>query len=410
MRKIKKKDPWIIQTLMDVDIYKLTMAQLAFLFFRHVMVMFGFKNRTKKVVVSKFVKVKDIRKQLDHVRKIKGIDDLTADYLRGLKIFGEAFIQFLRELVLPEYTLVKTEGGYEITFEGFWPEVTLWETICLSIVNELYYRALIKKMSTAERRAVYAEGRKRLKEKIRILKENPDIRFIEFGTRRRFSREWHKYVYATLRREVPNQLIGTSNVALAMEHGEEAKGTFAHETYMVFSGIFRHLLKESHNKVLQYWWNLYGEVLSIALTDTYGTDFFFHDMTAEQAKQWRGLRQDSGDPFEFGEKAIKFYESHGIDPREKLIVFSDGLDIDLIVKLNNYFRGRIKVSFGWGTNLTNDLGLGSLSLVVKVVKAAGHWTVKLSDNLAKAMGPDDEIELFKKTFGHTVTLDEACTY
>lgn len=409
MKKIKQKK-WIINSLLDVDYYKLTMAQLAFIFFRWIPVVFGFKNRTKKIFLPDFIKEKDLRAELNHVRTIKGMTDEEINYLKFLKIFCPSFINFMRELVLPEYTLTRTEKGYEITFEGFWSEVTLWETICLSIVNGLYYRALLRRMSSAEQKAVYIEGKRRLEEKIRILKDNPDMRFIEFGTRRRFSREWQEYVFATLLREVPDQIIGSSNVALSMKYGREPKGTFAHETFMVFSGIFRNILRESHNRVLEYWWVLYGEGLSIALTDTYGSDFFFQDMTAKQARRWKGLRQDSGDPFEFGEKAIKFYESHGIDPREKMIVFSDGLDIELIVKLNNYFRGRIKVSFGWGTNLTNDLGLGSLSLVVKVIKAAGHWTVKLSDNLAKAMGPFDQVELFKKVFGHTVTLDEVCTY
>ena len=401
---------WVINSLLDVDYYKLTMAQLAFLFFRWIPVTFGFANRTKKVFLPDFINERGLCAQLDHVRGIKGITEKEASFLRELGKFKGAFIEFLRELCLPEYGLRKTDQGYEITFTGFWAEVTLWETICLSIVNELYYRALLKKMNQAQKQALFADGKRKLVRKIRILKENPDIRFIEFGTRRRFSRDWQSYVYATLLREVPNHMIGTSNVALAMKYGTIPMGTFAHETFMIFSGIFRNELKDSHNKVLQCWWNLYGESLSIALTDTYGTDFFFRDMTKEQARLWRGLRQDSGDPFEFGEKAIEFYNEYGIDPCEKIIVFSDGLDIDLIIRLQNHFQGRIKVAFGWGTNLTNDLGLEALSLVVKVVRANNHWTVKLSDNLAKAMGPAEEVDLFKRTFGYKITLNQECVY
>jgi nicotinate phosphoribosyltransferase len=166
----------------------------------------------------------------------------------------------------------------------------------------------------------------------------------------------------------------------------------------------------SHNRVLQEWWEEYGWGLSIALTDTYGSDFFFRDMTTEQARAWKGLRQDSGDPMAFGETAIAFYERHGIDPRDKLIVFSDGLDLGTIVKLANHFAGRIQVSFGWGTNLTNDVGFEPLSLVIKVTEANGHRTVKLSDNLAKATGDAYDIERFKRIFGHTVTTFEACRY
>jgi nicotinate phosphoribosyltransferase len=169
-------------------------------------------------------------------------------------------------------------------------------------------------------------------------------------------------------------------------------------------------IRASHNRVLREWWEEYGVGLSIALTDNYGTDFFFRDMTAEQARVWKGLRQDSGDPMAFGEKAIAFYERHGIDPREKLIVFSDGLDLGTIVKLADHFAGRIRVSFGWGTNLTNDVGFEALSLVIKVIEAHGHPTVKLSDNLAKATGEAPDIEHFKRIFGHTVTTFEECRY
>ena len=138
-------------------------------------------------------------------------------------------------------------------------------------------------------------------------------------------------------------------------------------------------------------------------------------MTKEQAEKWKGLRQDSGDPIEFGEKAIKFYKGHGIDPRTKFIVFSDGLDVDSMIKITNHFRNRIKFAFfkttyGWGTNATNDLGPNPISMVIKLVESCGHGTVKLSDNLAKATGKPEDIERFKKIFGHTATLNEECRY
>jgi nicotinate phosphoribosyltransferase len=390
------------------------MAQVAFFLFRWISVKFGFKNRTVSVPLVGLIKESELHRQIEHVRTLR-FQDEELDFLREsrfLKIgfFREAFLNFLKLLVLPEVMIINDGQNFRIEVSGCWPEVTLWETIILSIVNELYTQAILKKMSRAERKNVYEEGKKRLTRKIAILKANPDIRFSDFGTRRRWSREWQEYVVSRLVQEVPDQILGTSNVYLAMKLGVAPIGTFAHEMFMSYSGIYRDQLRASHNKVLVDWWEMYGEALSIALTDTYGTDFFFEDMTRDQAEKWRGLRQDSGDPIEFGEKAIKFYESHGIDPRQKLIVFSDGLDIETIVKLTNHFRGRIKVAFGWGTNLTNDMGVKALSLVVKVIEAMQHGTVKLSDNLAKAMGSLKDIELFKKVFGHTVTLNEACTY
>ena len=158
------------------------------------------------------------------------------------------------------------------------------------------------------------------------------------------------------------------------------------------------------------WWELYGWGLSIALTDTYGSQFFFRDMTEAQARAWKGLRHDSGDPFEFGERALSFYESYGVDPKEKLLIFSDGLELDMILELSERFHGRIKLSFGWGTNLTNDLGFDPISIVVKVVEADGLRTVKLSDNMAKATGTQQDIERFKRIFGHHHDNVEAVRY
>jgi nicotinate phosphoribosyltransferase len=183
--------------------------------------------------------------------------------------------------------------------------------------------------------------------------------------------------------------------------------------YMVMAGIMHDnddTIRASHNRILQEWWEEYGWGLSIALTDTYGSAFFFHDMTAEQARNWKGLRQDSGDPIAFGEAAIGFYQRHGIDPHDKLLIFSDGLDLGTILKLADHFAGRIRISFGWGTNLTNDLGFGALSLVIKAVEANGQRAVKLSDNLAKATGEPPDIARFKRIFGYTVTTYTECTY
>jgi len=190
---------------------------------------------------------------------------------------------------------------------------------------------------------------------------------------------------------------------LAKLFGLRPIGTFAHEMFMIYSGIMHGSddeIRSSHNRVLQDWWKEFGESLSVALTDTFGSKFFFEDMTVEQARIWRGLRQDSGDPIEFGEKAIEFYKRHLIDPRTKVIVFSDGLDVEAIVKIWEHFKDRIKIVFGWGTNLTNDLGFPALSLVIKAVEANGFGTVKLSDNPAKAIGDLEDIQRFRQIFGY----------
>lgn len=407
----------IFQSLLDIDFYKFTMGQVVFKRYPHVPVKYALTNRTRRVKLAEVIDENDLRRELDHVRTLR-LSDEELDYLRGIdaykpNLFCEEYLRFLRGLQLPAYHLEKADGSYQMEFSGPWAETIYWETIALAIVNELYYRALMAQRSEFERDVVYATGKIRLAEKIKILRRRPDIVFSDFGTRRRFSRPWQDYVIRVLAAELPQQLLGTSNVALARKYGLLPIGTFAHEMFMVMSGMMHgseEEIRASHNKVLQDWWEEYGWGLSIALSDNYGSDFFFRDMTPEQARQWKGLRHDSGDPIEFGEKAIAFYRRCGVDPREKLIVFSDGLDVETMVKIADHFAGRIKVAFGWGTNLTNDLGFDALSLVIKVAEANGHGVVKLGDNLAKALGTPEDIEHFKRIFGYTRTTYEELRY
>jgi len=382
-----------------------------------VRVTYALTNRTKKVRLAEVVDAADLRRELDHVRRLR-FTDAELRWLRGSKFipkgtFCGGFLKFLRGLRLPPYVLSVVDGQFDVRVAGTWPEAILWETIVLCLVNELYYRALMKR-DGADPAAVRAEGRRRLRAKLGLFRErSPEVRFIEFGTRRRFSRRHQEDVVRACLRSDPAMVLGTSNVSLARKFGIKPIGTFAHEMFMVMAALMRgsdEFLRASHNHVLRLWWGRYGEGLSIALTDTFGTDFFFRDFTPEQAAKWRGLRQDSGDPVAFGEKAIAFYRGLGIDPATKTIVFSDGLDEGAIAGLQAKFAGRVRVAFGWGTNLTNDCGYGSLSLVVKVVLVGDAPTVKLSDNIAKAMGPADEVERYKRVFGYAGGEDKDCVY
>ena len=275
----------------------------------------------------------------------------------------------------------------------------------MSIVNELY----------CKQDNVTLSGDIELSEKIKIL-NNSSIKFVDFGTRRRFSRGWHKHIINTLISEIKNyNLLGTSNVYLAKEYNLKPMGTFAHELPMVIAGTEDNgshsvtPIRKSHSIMLNKWYELYGETLSIALTDTFGSTFFFEDFK-DKAKIWKGLRQDSGDPFKFGHKAIKYYKDLGIDPKTKIIVFSDGLDINKISQLQNMFEGKIKIAFGWGTNLTNDRGIKPLSIVVKSVEANERPLVKLSDNLAKAIGDKHTMDRYKQAFGYTNEYNEQTIY
>lgn len=408
---------WIINSLLDTDFYKVTMGQAIFHRYCDIPVNYALTNRTQGVRLADFIDEAELRAELDHVRTLR-FTNSDLHYLRGTdeygeRMFREDYLEFLRGLRLPEYRLKRVDGNYILEFPGKWSEAIYWEVPALAIVNELYYRRKMARLSRFGCDNVYALGKCLLGEKIKVLRRNPDIRFSDFGTRRRFSREWHDYIVGVLAEEVPEQFLGTSNIELANKHDLLPMGTSAHERDMGIAAILQSIgedIRKALGIVLADWWAEYGWGLSVALTDTWGSDFFFSQMTAEQARSWKGLRQDSGDPFVFAEKAIEFYRKHEVNPEEKLIIFSDGLDIETIVGLQRRFSGRVKVGFGWGTNLTNDLGFKPLSLVIKLVEANGQGAVKLSDNLAKAIGRPKDIECYKRRLGYTGTNFEACRY
>jgi len=431
----------IIDGLMDVDFYKFTMLQFIFKYFYNVEARFTFRLRTKGVRLAEVISEADLRSELDKVM-IMMFSRTDLHYLRGTneyseRMFKEDFLEHLAKLRLPKYDVKVVDGQFEITLEGRWAIVTLWETIVLSIVNELYYRATIRNMSPFERDMVIVTGMTRLNEKIRILKDIPLIKFTDFGTRRRFSRAWQTYVVEMIANELPGQFVGTSNTRLAEKLGLLPMGTNAHELPMVMAALAAHgtdaELLDSQLKMLHLWWEMYDYGLSIALPDTFGSNSLFNDDTTNDISHycWKGLRQDSGDPKVFGEKQIAWYQRFGVDPREKMLLFSDGLEISTMLELAKYFHGRIRVSFGWGTNLTNDLGLKPLSMVVKAAAAryetgvewlpetvrlsrnpAMEWTetVKLSDNPAKAMGSLEDIARYKRVFNYHESNRVECTY
>ncbi|MDO8425817.1 MAG: nicotinate phosphoribosyltransferase [bacterium] len=411
----------IIRSLLDLDLYKLTMLQLIWRRHRNARVTFAFKNRTADVRLSEWVDLAALQDELAAVRQLRFTEEDIA-YLASLGMFDPEFLAWLPTLRLApiEVHIDRETRQYRIETSGLWVETTLWETLVLAIVNELYYREVL--MRSGMRLAdVEREGSRRLDAKIALLHERNQelarhdvrdaVQIIEFGTRRRFSGTWQQTVTARMAQEFAGKgFLGTSNVYLAKLLGIAPKGTFAHELDMVYSGIYRDDLRGSHQHMLRDWWSEYGELLSIALTDTYTSTFFFEDFTAEQARLWRGLRQDSGNPLTFADAAIAFYIRCSVDPLLKAIVFSDGLTVARILELEAYCRGRIGRVFGWGTDLTNDLGFRALSLIMKAVMANGHGLVKLSDNLAKAQGNPQDVVLFQQTFGYQPTINEACVY
>jgi nicotinate phosphoribosyltransferase len=385
-----KRKP-IIQSLLDLDFYKLTMAQVAWKLHRNVEVEYGGVNRTQSIRIADIVDIRDYKRELNHVRSLR-FRAHEISYLRSLGVFEEDFLAFLPTVHLPKFDVTVQDGQFVWATSGAWPVSMFWETFKLSIENELYNRAYIE-LHGLDLTTLWMEADAKLSAKIEALLLYHEAKVCDYGTRRRQSREWHEYVVRRMSNELGSQFIGTSNVYLAMKHGIPVKGTMAHEMFMVYAGIFGDTdegLLASHNKVLEDWRSVYGDTLSVALTDTFGTDFFFRSLTYQQALEWKALRQDSGNPFEFADKALAFYRGHGIDPLSKTIVFSDSLDVEAIIALFRYTKGKINVMFGWGTNLTNDFGIPHLNIVVKAIRANGRPLVKLSDNKGKHMGPLDE--------------------
>ena len=386
-----------------LDYYKATMGQLEFEKHPDAEVTFALKNRAHEKL-SEFVTPDELQARLDTLRAGWQPEELA--YLASLQAqdgtarFSEAYLDFLADNELPPVNISYDEDGeLAVTTTGPWPLVTFWETVVMSEINEIYFaNKLAKEGKTLD--DLYAEGDRRLDEKIARLKERPDIKFSDFGTRRRFSYAWQKHVIERLATELPDNFVGTSNIYLAHELGLQPIGTFAHELPMVYAALEDAAGNDplnGHNKVLQDWGELYQGELSTALTDTFGSEFFFTDMTPEQAKDWKALRHDSGDPFDFGDRVIDFYTANDIDPTTKTIVFSDGLDIDTIIELADYFKGKINVTFGWGTSLMNDLGIKANNFVMKAVRVNDTDTVKLSDNEGKHTGSPEKIELYQES-------------
>lgn len=397
----------IIKSLLDVDFYKFTMARLAWEKYRNTVVEFGFKNRTS-INLLKYIPIAHLIYELNKVRELRFTEE-ELDYLKSQDL-GDEFVEALRNLELPPIEIEEVDDGkLSIKTHGKWYEVILWETIVLSVVNELYY----KNKYSAKYDQLIATGTTKLMEKVARLMNEDNIYFTDFGTRRRFSREWQENVVASMK-NVPG-FVGTSNVYLAMKYDLKPIGTFAHEMPMISAAInseSEESLVNSHSKILNEWWELWGERLSTALTDTWGTEFFFRDFKS-MAKKWKALRHDSGDPFEFGDKVIEYYEKLGIDPMTKSIIFSDGLSLKKIIDLSAYFLGKINVGFGWGTQLTNDMGVETLSIVMKAIRVLEHngieinkGTVKLSDNLNKSMGSQENIDLYVSAFDYHNTKRE----
>ena len=406
-------DP-IVRSLLDTDFYKLLMLQMIRQLHPGVQATFSLINRTTRVRLADIIDEGELRAQLDHARSVrftkKELIWLAGNSFYGkARMFGPDFIAWLADFRLPEYELHKADGQYELHFSGPWTHTTMWEIPALAIINELKSRAAMRNRGQFTLDVLYARAKARLWEKVERLRYLPDLVISDFGTRRRHGFLWQRWCVEALKEGLGDRFIGTSNVLLAMDADLEAIGTNAHELPMVAAALTEgdDALARAPYEVLEEWRRHYNGNLLIALPDAFGTASFLAN-APDWVADWTGFRPDSMPPIEGGEQIIRWWREKGRDPRDKLLIFSDGMDIDSIEETYRHFHGRVRMSFGWGTNLTNDFrgcdpdggtGLDPISLVCKVTSANGRPAVKLSDNPLKATGDPAEIERYRRVFG-----------
>jgi nicotinate phosphoribosyltransferase len=384
----------IFDSLLETDLYKFTMwqAMLHQCPDNHAEYTFVCRN---KPAVDLTGLLDEINEQLDHLCTLRFTED-ELSYLGGLRYIKPDFVDFLREFQFSR-GLIRAwveDGELKIVASGPQIHVMAFEVFVLAIVNELYFRG----------EEPTALGWTQLRDKVDRVKDRVKARrfpfqFFDFGLRRRFSGAWHREVVETLARELPEHFGGTSNVKLAKELGLTPIGTMAHEWLQTFQALPHVELEDSQTEALEVWLEEYGADLGIALTDVVGMDAFLRDFNPVLTKRFAGLRHDSGDAVEWGEKALAHYEAKHVDPRTKRLVFSDGLNINKAIDLYDRFADRVRVGFGIGTNLTNDVGFEPLNIVMKLTGCNGKPVAKLSDSPGKTLCKDEEfVARLKRVF------------
>ena len=375
----------IVQSLLDTDLYKFNMDQVIFHKHTDLCGEYYFRCRNQGVTFTRAM-FKEINAQIDHLCKLTFKPE-ELDYLRSIRFIKDDYVEFLR-LWHPIRDYVHTDlsrkGELSVVVKGPLFSAMQFEIYLLEIINEVYFRM---KYDYNELRASAEE---RLNQKIADFNSGKyTFSFAEFGCRRRLSREWEEIVVRRLARETKN-LVGTSNVWLAMKYDLTPIGTYAHEFVQMYQGIGSIPLGYTNHYALEDWYDEYRGDNGTALTDTLTTDLFLLDFNRAMVNNFSGVRHDSGDPYEWGEKMIKHYESYGADPKTKLLLFSDSLNFDRAQALYDHFKDRAKVSFGIGTFCSNDTSEEALNIVIKLQYVNGRPVAKLSDTPGKAMCRDDE--------------------
>lgn len=373
----------IVQSLLDTDLYKFNMNQVIFHKHTELCGEYDFRCRNDGVVFTPEM-FAEINEQINHLCSLRFREE-ELDYLRSIRFIKPDYVEFLR-LWHPIRDYVFTElspaGELKITVKGPLFSAMQFEIYLLEIVNEVYFRTRFNYD------ALLRSARKRLEEKIQAFRSGKySFRFAEFGCRRRLSREWEDEVVRRFASET-NNMVGTSNVYLAKKYGLTPIGTYAHEFVQMYQGIPSIPLAFTNHFAMQDWYDEYKGDNGTALTDTVTTDLFLLDFDRSMVNNYTGVRHDSGDPYVWGEKMIAHYQSYGVDPKTKTLLFSDSLNFDRAQRIFDYFKDRAKVSFGIGTFVSNDTTAEPLNIVIKLQSVGGNPVAKLSDCEGKSMCRD----------------------
>lgn len=382
----------MINSILDDDIYKFYMMNAITKLYPDTVVIYKFKNRGKHRFNQEFLNQFDdfMKNQIEHIV----MTDEEVKWLRKTcPFFTPDYISFLKD-----YRFNPNEVAYSLDEEnnlvleinGLWNSTIMWEIVLMAAISEIYFKTVDTNWNHD-----LEDYRQRTYDKFSRLFD-ANVTIADFGTRRRRSAEVQDIVVET-GKNFPN-FIGTSNPYLAMKYGVRPIGTQAHEWICGISAL--ESLNHPNRLAMQKWAEVYHGELGIALTDTYGTDSFLKDFDVYYAKLFDGVRHDSGSPYEFCNKILDHYKKLGINPMLKTAVFSDGLDVDTCIKINEYCKNKIRCSFGCGTHLTNDfLNSPALNMVIKLHKVNDFFVVKLSDNPGKEMGEAKSLEMHKWLFG-----------
>jgi len=379
----------MIQSILDNDLYKFSMQQAVHMLYPRAQAQYEFINRGQTPFPDGFAS--KVKAEIEKMADLK-LSPAQKNFLKASCYFlTPVYLDYLSTYKYdPDEVMVRqNKENLILKITGPWYRTILWEVPLMAIISETFFKL------TRQKPVSILERQKNNIEKARILGSN-GVKFADFGTRRRYSARNHEYLINDLLSYENHSLIGTSNVHFARQFNITPIGTLAHEWFMFHAVL--HGYQMANPAAQDAWVRVFHGDLGIALTDTYTTDVFLSTFDTFDAKLFDGIRQDSGDPFVFTDKIIRHYEALHIDPSTKTIVFSDGLDVEKAVKIHQYCNGRVRDAYGIGTNLTNDVGLVPLNMVIKLTKCRASenkpWrnTVKLSDDRGKHTGNPKELK------------------